>query len=400
MKIALYGISRCGKDYLIQHISRKIGNLLHLKGSETLNQLAQAKFGVKFNRLDKADKEQLRVRFTEIAEIEEQKSENVIVDAHYSFPADSDSYEVVMTDADKNLYDVFIYMNSPTERIVENQKIRDDTKSIKQYTVSEIEKWKAFEIENLNKICIELGKELIILDGDIAPSTDFITELISYPQKFIATEIAKNIVANCKNISDTVILTDCDKTLSYNDTTIDFCKYSKIDMNVIRNVYKGEYYSLYQFYKANSIYDTISNKYYSACKFAAKNTQINTELIKDIKSNNVSAIGLTSGIADIWDIKRVEMSFPDLIFGKSRTLNTDYYISYFVKLTVVKEFHKIGKKVIAIGDSPIDIGMLEEADKGYIITSTKLSSGIERYIETHSNTKIKQLSYNPIKYNN
>jgi hypothetical protein len=161
--------------------------------------------------------------FTEIAEKEEQNSENVIVDAHYSFPNDSDSYEVVITDADKNLYDVFVYMNTPTEMIIENQKIRDDKKSIKQYTTTEIERWKSFEIENLNKICIELGKELIISDGDIALSIDFITELISCPQKFIATEIAKNIVANCKNITDTVILTDCDKTLSYNDTTIDFC---------------------------------------------------------------------------------------------------------------------------------------------------------------------------------
>jgi soluble P-type ATPase len=171
-------------------------------------------------------------------------------------------------------------------------------------------------------------------------------------------------------------------------------------MDVIRSVYKGEYYSLYQFYKANSIYDTISNKYYSACEFAAENVQINIDLIKDIKSNNVSVIGLTSGIADIWDIKRAEMSFPNLIFGKSRTLDNNVYISGFVKLAVVKELHKRGKNVIAVGDSPIDIGMLEEADKGYIVALSKLSSGVERYIETHSNTKIKQLSYNSIKYNN
>jgi hypothetical protein len=405
MKIALYGISRCGKDYLIKKVLRKISGLTHIKGSETLNQLAQNLFGSRFSHLNDSYKEMLRIEFTKIAEAEESKYENIIVDAHYSFPNDSGSYEVVMTESDKNLYDVFIYMNTPTDRIIANQKMPDDTRQIIQYSENEIDRWKKIEIESLSNICLDLGKELIVLDDDLTASVNFISDLVFYPTNLLAVENAKRIVSSCSERLvgiDTVVLIDCDKTLSRNDTTVDFCNYAELDMNTIREIYKGEYYTVYQFYRANFLYDTVlpHSLYISACKSAANSVKINSELIKDIRQNSNDAviIGLTSGIADIWSSIQSNISFPDCIFGKSRTLDNSVYVSGFVKRAVVRELHKIGKTVISVGDSPIDIGMLEESDKGYIVASSKLSLGVEKHIASHNDTNIKQLSYSPLKY--
>jgi soluble P-type ATPase len=84
--------------------------------------------------------------------------------------------------------------------------------------------------------------------------------------------------------------------------------------------------------------------------------------------------------------------------GKSRAGGGGFYISTLVKQAIAEELKALGKNVIAIGDSPIDIGMLEAADKGFIVAVQKLGAGVMQYFVKNPKTKIRQLSYSQHKY--
>ena len=89
MKFAVYGVSRSGKDYFIeklQHYFSEQGvSLKHIKGSETLNEFAFEKYGVKFKQCDESQKNKLRKKFIAyVAEIEKSYA-YVAVDRHNHF---------------------------------------------------------------------------------------------------------------------------------------------------------------------------------------------------------------------------------------------------------------------------------------------------------------------------
>ena len=68
MKIAIYGTSRSGKDYLISHVLSHFNDVgisaIHLPGSSTLNGLAMKGYGRNFKQLCESEKHLLREEFT------------------------------------------------------------------------------------------------------------------------------------------------------------------------------------------------------------------------------------------------------------------------------------------------------------------------------------------------
>ena len=60
MIISIYGIPRSGKDTFINGVLARNNNSIHVKGSETLNELAIFKYGCKFKQLDEERQKQIR----------------------------------------------------------------------------------------------------------------------------------------------------------------------------------------------------------------------------------------------------------------------------------------------------------------------------------------------------
>jgi hydroxymethylpyrimidine pyrophosphatase-like HAD family hydrolase len=181
-----------------------------------------------------------------------------------------------------------------------------------------------------------------------------------------------------------------------------FCDFSGIDKQIIRNIYRGEYYSTYQFYRANKFYDEMlaDSLYYSACNHAADTVEMNDALIADIQSNSsdFATVAITAGILDIWEHIKKKINFLNIAIGKGRANDGGIYVSTLVKQAIVEELRLLGKRTIAIGDSPVDIGMLEAADYGYLIAMQKLSMGVVEYLVENPQTGICQLAYSPYKY--
>lgn len=108
----------------------------------------------------------------------------VLVDGHYSF-IDGDSYKVVFTEQDENVYDHFFYLDTPSEMIVEFSRKSTGEKRNVDITVEQVRNWKKFEKFELDKICNNHNKELVILDEETESSVQFISFwLDSYLSKF------------------------------------------------------------------------------------------------------------------------------------------------------------------------------------------------------------------------
>lgn len=408
MKIGLYGVSRSGKNYLIDKVAERTSGIKYMPGSVTLKELAKRNFNTEFRELTDSQKTFIRFEFTKHVVEEERSGQHIVVDGHYSFPKkDGGGYDIVFTEADKSLYDIFIYMNTPSERIVANANLGEMGRENTLYDAVAIDNWKAYEIAELRKVCRELNKELIVFDGNMECCCDFLCDLVTGSEHLLSSNIVKKIIAthqaaldNC----DTVIMIDCDRTITLNDTTYDFCKATEIDKSILKEIYGGEYYSVYQFYRANKQYDAIvpDSRFYDSCSCAASKGIVNERLLADIRTqlDGVCVIGITSGIANIWSEIASKISFPQILIGKGRGKMNGYFVSMAAKYMLSVALKEMGKKVIAVGDSMIDVQMLETADIGLIVAGEKINSGVEKYFAAvGKDTRIKQLKYNSFKYN-
>ncbi|MDE6690473.1 MAG: HAD hydrolase family protein [Clostridia bacterium] len=401
MKIAIYGVSRAGKDYLIGNAVNKVPQLYHLRGSETLKRLSQEKLGKPFAETDEDEKNVLRVAFTEEAAATEKKYGNIVIDGHYAFPDDNGGYRIAFTEADRTLYDVFIYLKPKTERILENQKHLKDGKPVRQFTASEIEAWEEFEIAEMQKVCRGLDKELIVLDGDIPVCAEFIKDIVAAPEMCEPRKLVKDMLKDFAGLTDksgTVVVTDCDKTLSMKDTGDSFGEYVGLEGKALKEIFRGDYYSIYQFYKWKKLYEKYvdAGTFGGACAFAVSDARINQKLVADVSKRECLTVGITTGLTEIWQPIAHGAGFPQLLFGNTMG-KTPLIVSATTKRMLVEELQKAGKTVIALGDGTLDMPMLEAADKGYVIAEAKLSKSVAKYL-ADKKPDIKQLSYSKFKY--
>lgn len=387
MIVSAYGIPRSGKDTFIkQVITKKSGNAFHLKGSETLNELSFKFFNCKFRQLDENKQKQIRIEFTKYAKKLEKKYELVIVDGHYSFP-DGDNYKVVFTKADLELYDAFFYLKKSGEEIIRNFN-SDDKKDYSEQLLSieKSEAWMEFEIQDMQQVVENAEKDFIVLDSDSA-SIDFVCNY-KKTAKEVALEVSKSIFAMTHGRK--IVLSDLDKTVSINDLTNDFIEHSGLDSLFPKAIFKGDYYTSYQFYRFH-MFLLGSLNYDESIHHSLNRLHLNKHVIHDLlkMKDSCCVIALTTGMVDAWSIKNSEMNLFENIYGFSKY--NSIVITPLIKKLVAKYLSK-NADVMAIGDSVIDLGMLLEANKGYIVSMTKLD---KRIIKAYESGKIYKTLFQP-----
>lgn len=179
MKIAIYGVSRSGKNFMIEKLVKQLGNnAFHLNGSLTLNKMAANRFNCPFKELGDREKSYLRKEFTRIIDSKDAQYEYVFVDGHYAF-MDKDEYKVVFTSEDKFIYDAFFYLDTPSNMIIEFSRNSIGEKKNILITEREIEKWKQFEIKEMSELCKQVNKDLIILNNEVNISIEFLKTYIT-----------------------------------------------------------------------------------------------------------------------------------------------------------------------------------------------------------------------------
>jgi hypothetical protein len=409
MHIGLYGISRSGKNFLIDSLVRHINRLsektlFHANGSGTLDAISLRLFSQPLKDTTEEQKERLRSIFCDEITGLNNGFRHIIVDGHYSFPQ-SNEFKTVFTNKDRDLYDTFFYLDTPAKKIIEYANNDSVKKNVAFMNENEIDAWKNFEIGELRKVCSAKNKELIVLDYNTEDCLDYFERYLFNNTGIIldTEETVRSMIAEHRELIgkyDKILLLDCDRTLSNNDTTYDFCGFLGIEKNALKNIFARERYTSYQFFRAAKLYAQKDLVLYnnSGIKAAGK-AILNQPLIEDIKNNGKEylSIGVTSGILKTWKNIQMNIDFPQIILGGSN-LNTDKIIvSRAVKHQLVKFLHREGKYVIAVGDSAVDIDMLEEADRGFIVAQEKINSSIAAYFKKTA-SKIVQLAYSPYHY--
>ena len=111
MRLALYGVSRSGKDYFISEITEyfRLRNqrIYHVKGSNTLSVIAQSEYKKSFGELSDTEKSVVRDAFISTVYELEKEHGCVIVDGHYSFYNEDGTLTCIFNKSDKECYDKF-----------------------------------------------------------------------------------------------------------------------------------------------------------------------------------------------------------------------------------------------------------------------------------------------------
>lgn len=394
MKIAIYGVSRAGKDYFInklqQYFSEKGETLYHLKGSETLNNFALENYGIPFKQCDESEKKKLRKNFVSYVKKSEKKYKHVAVDGHYSFYNEKYELNKVFTDNDMNCYDKFFYLEASSTDIVERMRNSKGSKHNDDITVEQVRQWQDYEIDGLTDDLLIANKDLhIIKFGDKA--LQYVFDCVTtdcYDSYRIAQILLSELTVN----TPCVILTDCDCTLSLEDSSTLAMKYAQISENGFKEIFENNRYSNFQMKLANeySAEKMLYNE--KSIDYILQNMTANQPLIEDLLSlKNVSIIGMTAGNIELWKKILTKFGLAIPLLGREQMP-----ISKQVKCFAVKELQARGKYVIALGDSLLDSLMLRQANKGYIITAKGYRKYLEKFLsENHS---VKQLGYLPLCY--
>lgn len=383
MRIGVYGVSRSGKSYLIDKILQRLP-LKSINGSQRLSQISGVKVE-EFKNLSDGEKRNCRCELINQLR-EEFPYDDLVIDGHYCFlPKEGKEYDVVFTENDLNFYDIFLYLDTPVDIILERFRNSDGFRKNLTITSEEIEDWKEYEIRELRKHCQSQDKDLIILGDDLDENIKWVELIVNRSLKSSSLAIAQDILDTYKyeiDKSDNILLLDCDKTLSINDSTIDFFKYLNFDTNLLKRTFNKDRYSLFQFNRIAQQYSMLNRNVYKAyCEKVAENDVVLAyETINCLKNEyeDFLPIGITAGLKDVWVNVSKQINFPQIVIGGSYLPDDRFVMSDEVKRLVAKKLREKGKYVVALGDSMVDMPMLMEADEGYLVAYEKINKSVQK----------------------
>ena len=339
MRFALYGLPCAGKTTIFEGLTIPV-----IHGSTELNKMASGRF----SDLPDADKNALRIRYAEQLKA---RTDSFISDGHYSFLDD-----VAFTDADGELYDVFIYLYCEPEIISERLKSSDKNRRFAELSVERIRKWQSFEIESLRAESHKRNKDFYVVKDITAEGLQaFIDSIENGFSSFgIAEDIANQIIHFYPQPCD-IHICDGDKTIIEQDS------FRVCTGGHDTHVFDGNFYTGYQAFQFTKEVENLS---YDTEKL--RTVDLNGTIFGMVADKN--HVILSSGIKMLWKQLSEQFTLKNVI--------ADTLISADTKYFVVKLLQEKGYTVTAYGDGRNDYYMLKQADKGYLYIGKYLSRSL------------------------
>ncbi len=339
MKYVLYGLPCAGKTTLMSEL-----DIPTVNGSAELNRMASGRF---FN-LPESDKKVLRIKYVkQLAE----RNDTFISDGHYSFLND-----VVFTEADGKVYDVFLYLYCKPAIIAERLKKSNKNSRYASLSVERIRKWQAFEIDNLRNECHKRNKDFyVVRDIDSADFQRFIDKIENgYSSYGIASGITEKIISFYPQPCE-LHISDGDKTIIEQDS------FRISTNNYITHVFDDNCYTGYQ---SMLFSEETSSMNYDIEKLSE--IRLNRAIYEKIADKNY--VVLSSGVTKLWEKLSDQFALKHVIASTSISADTKYY--------VVKLLQEKGYSVTAYGDGKNDYFMLRQANKGYLCIGSYYSRSL------------------------
>lgn len=392
--IGLYGLPGAGKTTLLKSLEKVIDPTAFTcyEGSEVLT--SQVPGGLNaFKELP--DSEKQRYRMQAITDVREQCNRNekdAIITGHFSFPSPGhDDAESAFTDADACTYTHIVYLSADATRIARQRKA-DTMRKRSLITEQALEDWQRFEISKLIELCLKHDIAFTTLkDLQNQSNMELLPSTIAKPlQRYMLEK--KNLNDVVQQVTDiaaanpqrqTYLVFDADRTLDTCDTTALFAK--KTDPKLaqeLKNIFDTHGYTFNGFAQAMLVYTKIASslkpeKYFDeVCAEVADEVEIHPKIVTLLdtvaRCDHIGVMVITCGLQAIWKHALCQAGFDSIDVIGGGHLSGGYLITPEVKGAVVDALRNDENAyVFAFGDSPIDLDMLEKADKAIVVTGEK-----------------------------
>lgn len=342
MKLALYGLPCAGKTTLM----RSLKEVYVVHGSETLKKLS----GGSFSSLSEDEKEAVRIAYTKY--LATLSADIILSDGHYAFGDD-----VVFTESDAQLYDVFLYLYCDPHTLKERYSASAKNETYANLSIQRIESWQQFEIESLRGECHKRNKDFYVLPAStLSPETleSFIYQIYD---GFSCFAQAEHIAAEIKALFPIpchLHIVDGDKTIIKQDS-FRICSTHKT------TCFDGDFYTGYQ---SLCFSKETGELHFDYDKVAI--LQINPLVYERVC--NAPYIILSAGITRLWNVIGKRLGLSPIFADPTISADTKYF--------VVKNLQYAGYTISAYGDSKNDLYMLKAADHGYLFLGERISRSL------------------------
>lgn len=307
---------------------------------------------------------------------------------HFIFRKKAKRAEDVFTELDKAIFNEVILVEADPEVVLRNR--REDSSKKRELTIDSVRDDIQAEREAAARICRESGAALRVVDANI-PSLmeETLRRLLLSSESIIETTAMHHqgrIQARARMVGlpskpdSTVFLFDADNTLGPHDASEKLLNAldKKLWDEAQDNFDRG--YSHYSFIMHDHIHMMAETP---AFKASVKRVGHMIKLFPGVKECLLKALGvgkvvvLTAGVPDVW---REVLACHGIPISRDGTAGEGVEIHGLVdyearlvmdeqgKETFAKELRAMGHRVVAVGDSLIDTGMLRAAHTAFIVT--------------------------------
>lgn len=379
--IGIYGISGSGKTTLINRLEQMLGqnHFKFFEGSTVLKE----QVGVDSRDFESLLPEQKRaIREQAIQQIVMQSNHEqkiAVVTGHFSFWPDC---EHVLTEADWRAYNHIFYLDVRPEEVF--QRRENDTGKLREVIpLSELRDWQEHEKSQMPELC---KKHSIIFEFISSSNTtkqicDKLENVLeSHILSLLKEKLSIFVKSKYPNV-ETMLVFDGDRTLAPQDTGMLFWKQYPGRENSLKELFGNPPdYSNKTFRQAVTLYEEVetnATKFDLKCEEVAQQVAVYPELqnmlTTIVRFQHVGAIVLTCGLQRIWEkvLKNANLSETVKVIGAISHINDKHcahVVTASTKAALVESLQNDhGMYVCAFGDSSIDLDMLKQADKAFVI---------------------------------
>lgn len=393
--IGIYGISGSGKSFLMDRLKKELSETsFHFyEGSEMIHSLVPG--GLKaFQEMEVPD----RIRWREHAiESIKTRSNNdgktAVVTGHFMFwPEEDEKGHIVCTQNDLATYTHILYLDIPVKTI-EQRRWNDASKPRPHTSVAHLLQWQQAEKTLLQTLCRDHGILFSVLTSNASVksrASELIRDFSVHTNKYNEAQAQIRLdaaMASYRNVPDTMLVIDGDKTLAAQDTGVLFWKKlfeagSSPINNPLMSLFSGPMgYSYKAFRQAMLLCeDAVDEEAYDAiCQQVASQVKIHPEfksllwLVAD--QEQIGAVVVSCGLRRVWEkILNIEGLSERMTVIAGGRISDGFVVTAETKVAVVDRLQTMHHAYVwAFGDSPLDVPMLTAADEAIVVVGDELT---------------------------
>lgn len=388
--IGIYGIPGCGKSFLLQQLPRQLGqdHYKYWEGSRVISDIVPGGLET-FHASTDAEKTHWRqMAINHIRDSSVSTGTPAIVVGHFMFwSEDDDAGQIVCTPADLSVYTHIIYLDTPIATVASRRE--GDSLRVRPFqSQTHLHRWQQAEKTQLRTLCMENNILFVALrNADCQSVSRLIRSFSRHTWDFnmaMAKARLEDIVHQAslsRGTIKTVLFLDADRTLTPVDSGTLFWQMVGGEGSPcpLKTLFGSPMqYSFAAFRQANLIYEELvydesEENLNNRCREVSREIQVYPEFInlfRDlVQDKSVLPIVITCGLGQIWkNVLRDTLEPVGVNVIGSEIKSDGIVVTPEVKADLVNYLRQVhGMRVWAIGDSPLDLPMMLNADQAVVV---------------------------------